>query len=164
MRHQWVYEDFITAPKTKFAKVMFSQVSVCPQGGLSLCPGGGSLSWGVSVQGGSLSGASLSRESVSSGVFVQGGLCHGDAPSTVMSRWYTSYWNVFLFQGCARFPEFLQYFSEHQIFWSLCSVVFLALTLKLPIQTSLSVSPELQVSLNPHEKCPNFRKTSTSQG
>ena len=39
----------------KFAKVMFSQVFVCPQGGLSLCPGGslsrGSLFKGVSVQG-----------------------------------------------------------------------------------------------------------------
>ena len=59
-------------PQTKFTKVMFSQVSVCPQGGgLSLCPGG-SLSRGVSVQ----------------GVSVQGGLfmschvmsCHGDLP------------------------------------------------------------------------------------
>ena len=26
-------------PQTKFAKVMFSRVSVCPQGGLGLCPG-----------------------------------------------------------------------------------------------------------------------------
>ena len=50
-------------PQTKFAKVMISQVSVCPQGG------------GVSVQRGSV------RET----------------PHTVMSRWYTSYWNAFLF-------------------------------------------------------------------
>ena len=48
--------------------------------------------------------------------------------------------------GCARFAEFLQNFSELQILWSLCSVVFHALTLESPIQTSLSVAPELQVS------------------
>ena len=49
-------------------------------------------------------------------------------------------------QGCAHFPEFLQNFSERQILWSLCLVVFLALTLKLSIQTSLSVAPKLPVS------------------
>ena len=65
------------------------------------------------------------------------------------------------YQGCARFPEFLLNFSEHQILWSLCLVDFLALTLKLSILTLLSVAPELQVSLSLHEKCPNFRKTST---
>ena len=32
----------------KFVKVMFSQVSVCPRRGVSV---GGSLSWGVCVQG-----------------------------------------------------------------------------------------------------------------
>ena len=63
--------------------------------------------------------------------------------------------------GCACFPEFVQNFSERQILWSLCSVVFLTFTLRLPIQTSLSVVPELSVSLSSHEKCPNFRKTST---
>ena len=49
--------------------------------------------------------------------------------------------------GCARFAEFLQNFSGCQILWSLCSVVFheLKLTLKLPIQTSLSVAPKLPV-------------------
>ena len=76
--------------QTKFAKVMFSQVFVCPQGGggLGLCPGGvsiqgvsvrggGSLSMGVSIQGGLCPGGSLS-----SGVSVQGwgGLCQGDPP------------------------------------------------------------------------------------
>ena len=66
-------------------------------------------------------------------------------------------------QGCARFREFLQNFSERQILWRMCSVVFHALTLKLPIQTSLSVAPELPVSLSSHEKCLNFRKTSTPQ-
>ena len=64
-------------------------------------------------------------------------------------------------QGCARFPEFLQNLSERQILWSLCSVVFHALTLRLPIQTFLSVAPELPVSLRSGENCPNFSKTST---
>ena len=40
---------------------------------------------------------------------------------------------------------------------------FHALTLRLPIQTSLSVVPKRQVSLRSGEKCENFRKTSTSQ-
>ena len=53
---------------------------------------------------------------------------------------------------CARFPEFLQNFSERQILWSLCSIVFHALTLKLPIQTSFSVAPKLPVSLRSGEK------------
>ena len=61
-------------------------------------------------------------------------------------------------QGCARFAETLQNFSESQILLSLWSVVFCTLTLRLPIQTSLSVAPKLQVSLNSREKCPNFRK------
>ena len=61
------------------------------------------------------------------------------------------------------FPEFLQNFSECQILWSLCLVIFHALTLKLPIQTSLSVAPKLPVSLRSGEKCENFRKTSTAR-
>ena len=61
--------------------------------------------------------------------------------------------------GCACFPEFLQNFSERWILWSLCLVVFHALTLKLPIQTSLSVVPKLQVSMRSGEKCQNFRRT-----
>ena len=52
-------------------------------------------------------------------------------------------WNLNL--GCVRFPEILQNFSERQILWSLCSVVFDALTLRLPIQTSLPVAPKLSV-------------------
>ena len=51
---------------------------LCPGG---LCPGG------VSVQGG-----------LCLGVSVLGGLCHGD-PRTVMSGWYASYWNAFLFSS-----------------------------------------------------------------
>ena len=58
--------------------------------------------------------------------------------------------------GRACFPEILQNFSEHQILLSLCLVVFHALTLRLPIQTSLSVVPKLQVC--------TFRKTSTPLG
>ena len=50
--------------------------------------------------------------------------------------------------GCARFPKFLENFSGRQILLSLCSVVFQALTLKLSIQASLSVSPKLPVSLS----------------
>ena len=54
-------------PQTKFAKVMFSQVFVCPQGGVSVQ--GRSLSRGVSVRGVSVQG----------GFSVQGGggLCPG---------------------------------------------------------------------------------------
>ena len=61
---------------------------------------------------------------------------------------------------CARFVDILQNFSERQILWSLCSVVFLALTLRFPVQTSLSVAPKLQVCVHLGEKCPNFRKMS----
>ena len=71
-------------------------------------------------------------------------------------------WKPLAHLGCARFPEFfLQNFSERQLLWSLCSVVFHALTLRLPIQTSLSVSPKLQVCVRSGEKCQNFSKTST---
>ena len=52
-------------------------------------------------------------------------------------------------------------FSERKILWSLCLVDFYAFVLKLPIQTSISVPPELPVSLSSHVKCPDFRKTST---
>ena len=40
-------------------------------------------------------------------------------------------------------------------------LVFLAFTLKLPIQTSLSVATKLQVCVCLGEKCRIFRKTST---
>ena len=114
-------------PQTKFVKVMFSQLSVCPQGDLYLCPGG-SLSRGVcrgvcpggvsirgvSVQGGlsggvcpggSLSGGSLSRRFPVQGVSVQVGLCLGARSRswrpacTVMRGQNASYWNVFLFRN-----------------------------------------------------------------
>ena len=41
--------------------------------------------------------------------------------------------------------------------------IFHALTLKFPIQTSLSVAPKLPISLSSHEKCSNFGKTGTPQ-
>ena len=59
-------------PQTRFAKVMFSQVFVCPQGEGSVSRG--SLSGGVSVRGKGLCPEGL----VSKGVCVQGGLCQGD--------------------------------------------------------------------------------------
>ena len=72
------------------------------------------------------------------------------------------FWNESTFVlGCARFPEFVQNFSEHQILWSLCSVDFHTLILQLPIQTPHSVAPELQVFMSSLENCQNFSKTST---
>ena len=88
----------IYRPQTKFAKVMFSQVSVCTQGGSQslsggvsipgvsvpwgLCPGGslggslgGSVSKGGLCPGEPLSKGSLSRESMCGGVS-----CHRDPP------------------------------------------------------------------------------------
>ena len=47
------------------------------------------------------------------------------------------------FPGCARFPQFVQNFSERQILWSLCSVDFHTFALQLPIQILHSVEPEL---------------------
>ena len=52
--------------------------------------------------------------------------------------------------------DFLQNFSERQIFLSLCSVIFHALTLKLPIQT-FSFSQFIHVRV----KNENFSKTNT---
>ena len=65
--------------------------------------------------------------------------------------------------GCARFAEILQNFRELQIFWSLCSVVFRTLTLKLPIQTSLSVASKLPVSLSSAENCHKFKKENENE-
>ena len=64
-------------------------------------------------------------------------------------------------QGCARFPEILQNFSERQFLWSLCLVFSFAFALKLSIQTLNSVAPKLPVCLRSGEKCEIFRKTST---
>ena len=66
---------------------MFSHVSVCPQGGLGLCRGGGSLSEVVSVWGGSLSRGSLcpGRLYPGGGSLSGGGLCPRWSLSTVGS-------------------------------------------------------------------------------
>ena len=64
------------------------------------------------------------------------------------------YFNVFkddCIRGvCSFFPEFLHNFTECQILWSLYSV-FHAFTLKLPIQTSLSVVPTYSSFLTHHQ-------------
>ena len=56
-------------PQTKFAKVLFSQVSVCLRGEGGLCPGG------ICPEGVSVQGVSLSRESLSRGCLCPGSLC-----------------------------------------------------------------------------------------
>ena len=56
------------------------------------------------------------------------------------------------------FLNFLENFSECQI---LCSVFFHALTLKFPIQTSLSVAPKLPVYTRSGEKYEHFSKMSS---
>ena len=67
------YTDIQTDTRS-FAKIMFTQVFVCPRGGVGgLCPG----------------------ESLSRGVSVQGVLCQGDPP-TVKGGQYASYWDAFL--------------------------------------------------------------------
>ena len=71
------YFFYFYRPQTKFEKVMFLHLSVSHSvhgGCLGLCPGGGSLSRGISVQGVSVQGVSV-RRSLSRGVSVQGGLC-----------------------------------------------------------------------------------------
>ena len=90
-RTDLAFQKFCYRPQTKFAKVMFSQVFVCPKGGGvsvvsvqgGLCPGrslSGVFFGGVSVQG----DLCLGRGSLSMGIYVQaggvsaqGGLCSG---------------------------------------------------------------------------------------
>ena len=66
-------------PQTKFAKVMFLQVSVCPRGG-------GVRGWGHAWQGGGMHGRGW-----------QGGQILRDTVIRSMSGRYASYWNAFLF-------------------------------------------------------------------
>ena len=86
--------------QTKFVKVMFSQVFVCPQGGL--CLGRVSVQgvfWGVSAQGSlcwGVHGVCLFRGFSVQGVSVQGHLCQGDLRMVTYDQ-YTSYWNLFSF-------------------------------------------------------------------
>ena len=65
--------------------------------------------------------------------------------------------------GCARFLEFVRNFSECHTLWSLRSVNFLTFTLKLLVQTSLSVRPKLSVSVRSADKCGKFSKTLTTR-
>ena len=93
-------------PQTKFAKVMFLQVSVCPQGGVS-GPGGsaasgGACSRGVCSRGGAWSGRGLLLGGAwSGGAWSRGGVwrppCDG-----YCCGWYTSYWNAFLLWSCGK--------------------------------------------------------------
>ena len=48
--------------------------------------------------------------------------------------------------------------KERQILWRMCSVVFLAFTLKLPVQTLLSVAPKLLVCARSGENVENSAK------
>ena len=115
-------------------------------------PGVGGLGWGL-VQGvlgglvqGSPGGPGLG------GCLVPGG-CLVETPwDGYCCRRYASYWNAFLF-------DMLSF--HFNILCSLCSVVFLAFTLELPIQTSLSVARKLQVFARSGKKCEHFSKTST---
>ena len=119
-----VFLKSFAARKTKFAKVMFSQVSVCPQwrclcprGVSGLCPGGsGGLSPGVSVQGGFCPGGSLQGVSVQGGLSrgsLSGGSLLGKPPSTVTSGQYASYWNKFLLNVVFCKLKTLIYFSKY---------------------------------------------------
>ena len=69
-------------PQTKFAKVMFLQVSVCPRGGRA---------W--------LRGRACA--------VVGGGACVGYDEIRSMSGWYASYWNAFLFTCLGAFWLYL---------------------------------------------------------
>ena len=81
--------------------------------------------------------------------------------SMVLQRKVCSHSDLSWYQGCARFPDFVNNSCERQILWSLCSVDFQTLTLQLPIQTPHSVAPELQVFVSSLQNCQNFSKTST---
>ena len=87
-------------PQTKFAKVMFSQVSVCPQGEGGFCPRGRGLCLGGFYLGESLSRRPLSMEYLHT--TIGWGCLLGRPPGqryprTVKRGRYASYWNVFLF-------------------------------------------------------------------
>ena len=79
--------EYFYRPQTKFAKVMFSQVPVCPQGGL--CPQGvsvqGSVSRGVSVQGVSVQGFSVQEGLCPGESLSREGLCPGKPPCS--NKW-----------------------------------------------------------------------------
>ena len=84
----------------------------------------------------------------------------------IFTIYFFIYWNSCQQKqlGCARFPDFMQNFSERQVLWSLCSVDFHTLTLQLPIQNLHSVAPELQVFVSSLENCANFRENEHTPG
>ena len=61
---------------------------------------------------------------------------------------------------CARFAKILQNCVACQVFGRMCLIVFLAFTLKFPIQTSFSVAHTLSLCGAPH----NFSKTNRPIG
>ena len=76
-------------PQTKFAKVMFSQVSICPRGeGLGLCPG-------VSIKGVSVRETPLGRDSPGQRTPRQRPR-RKRTPCKVTGLRHASYWNAFL--------------------------------------------------------------------
>ena len=62
-------------PQTKFAKVMFSQVSVCPQGGMHGRGGGACMAGGHAWQGVCMAGGMHGRGCAWQGVCTAGGAC-----------------------------------------------------------------------------------------
>ena len=71
------------------------------------------------------------------------------------------------------FPKFGGFLCERArdvlVFLKFCKILVSArfcgvsaLTLRLPIQTTLSVAPKLQVFVRPGEKCQKIRKTDTA--
>ena len=103
-------------PQTKFVKVMFSQVSVCPQGGgLGLCLGSPSLGGRGGLCPGDLcSGGSLLRwGSLSRGIFVLRGLSGGfsvkggslSEGSLSRGSLYGNEWVVRILLKCILYPS-----------------------------------------------------------
>ena len=78
------FSKYIYRPQTKFARVMFSQVFVCPRGagGGSRSLSRGSLSWGISIQV-SVQGVSVLGD-LNPGL-CPGGLCPGGSQSRSLS-------------------------------------------------------------------------------
>ena len=129
-------------PQTKFAKVMFLQVSVCPQGGHVWWWGGhawwwGGMWWGACMVGGAcmvVGGCVWWR-----GMHGGGGMCGGGGVCVVaeghawwghawwqggcmgydeilsMSRRYASYWNAFLYYLVSVAGSVIQYL--HILLW-----------------------------------------------
>ena len=66
-------------------------------------------------------------------------------------------------QGCARFAEFLQNFSEWTDFVEFVFGSFSCFCIQIAHSNFTFCGAWTPVSLSSHEKCPNFRKTRTSQ-